>query len=110
MKKWFKKAYSFGRVPSASFHLDILYYDGSGIERNCSIALRLLKEYIKNKISSDKNNLLYRLTCRIYRYGNNGAPQDYQKARECLLKTYELGQYEAAIYLAKMHSGDQGVE
>ncbi|KAI9267702.1 hypothetical protein EDC94DRAFT_646460 [Helicostylum pulchrum] len=88
--KWFASAYIYGRSPSASFHLAYLHCVGEDVERNCSIALKLFEEYLRNN-DYDYGGLTCLATSEIYRDGNDGVPQDYQKAQKYFSEANELG-------------------
>lgn len=88
--KWFARAYIYGRSPSASFHLAYLHCVGEDVERNCSIALKLFEEYLRNN-DYDYGGLTCLATSEIYRDGNDDIPQDYQKAQKYFSEANELG-------------------
>lgn len=84
-RKWFEKAFSLEESLRLPFILSFYITTEAVLKEIVQFHLGYLKNILEIRLVAMITTwYIYLLMDWIYRYGNDGTPQDYRKARECI--------------------------
>jgi len=107
---YYLKAHNLGNI-RGTFYLALMYFEGSGVEKNIPYANILVKPIISEieKLSQKEEHRYLTILADMYSFGL-GKKKDFKKAFEIYHKAASLGNLEAMCDLGYMYLVGQGVE